>query len=92
MLAQLHDTAAGSLAQLRALSRPKGENTKIEGFLSPLTDVVEAAGQAASSLDAGQASAALGLLAQVQSDAQQATSAAQAYGVAPCGSVLSALG
>ena len=92
VLAKLHDEAAASLAQLRALKQPKGEAAKIESYLSPLTNVVAAAGQAAASLRAGQAAPALGLLGQVQSDAQQATSAAQAYGVAPCGSVLSALG
>lgn len=92
VLQQLHATGAASIAQLRALKQPIGESSKIEGFLSPLTNVVAAVGQAASSLSAGQPSGALGLLAQVESDAQQTMSAAQAYGVAACGSVLSALG
>lgn len=92
VLAKLHEEGASSLARLRALKRPAGEKAAIERFLSPLTDVVSAAGQAASSVAAGQGSAAIGLLAQVESDAQQATSAASSYGVAPCGSVVSAIG
>ena len=92
IVAKLHEYAAASLAQLQALKRPKGEASAIQTFLSPLSNVVGAAGQAASSLGSGQGSAALGLLAQVQTEAQQATKAASAYGVAPCGSVLAAIG
>jgi hypothetical protein len=92
VLVKLHEVGASSLSQLRALKEPTGEKAAIEKYLSPLTNVVAAAGQAASSLGAGQPSAAFGLLAQVESDAQQATSAAGAYGVAPCGSVVAAIG
>lgn len=92
LVGRLHEQAASSLAQLRALKEPNADHSGIERFLSPLTNVVGAVGQAASTLRAGQGSAALGLLAQVQPEAQQAASAAQAYGVGPCGSVLSALG
>lgn len=89
---QLHTDAAASLSQLRGLQRPDGQHAATESFLSPLTDVVGAAAQAGSSLSAGQGAAALGLLAQVQTDAQQASSAARAYGVGPCGSVVAAIG
>jgi hypothetical protein len=92
VVGKVHEYAAASLTQLRALERPKGEASAIEKFLSPLSNVVGAAGQAASSLSSGQGSAALGLLAQVQTEAQQATKAASAYGVAPCASVVAALG
>ncbi len=88
----LHEYGASALTQLRALKQPKGEKTAVESFLSPLSNVVSAAGQAASSLSSGQGSAALGLLADVQSEAQKATKAADAYGVAPCGSVVAAIG
>lgn len=92
LLRELHSEASASLSQLRALRAPKGDGAAIERFLSPLTNVVAAAGQAASSVSAGNASSALGLLAQVETDAQRANSAARAYGVAPCGSVVSAIG
>jgi hypothetical protein len=88
----LHEDGSSALAQLRALKQPTGEKTAIESFLSPLSNVVSATGQAASSLGSGQGSAALGLLAEVQAEAQKATKAADAYGVQPCGSVVSAVG
>ena len=88
----LHADAASSLSELRALKRPKGLDEGVESFLSPLSNVVGAAAQAASSLSSGQGSAAIGLLAQVQAEAQRATKAADAVGLAPCGGVLAALG
>lgn len=92
IVSKLHEVGSSSLAKLRALKPPAGQAGAVEEFLSPLTNVVGAAGQAASSLSSGQGAAALGLLAQVETDAQQATSAARAYGVAPCGSVVAAIG
>jgi hypothetical protein len=86
-LKQVYEEGAASLAELQALKQPDGDKKAIEGFVSPLTNVVAADSQAYSSLSAGQAAAALGLLAKVQADAQRVTSAAQAFGVAPCGRV-----
>ena len=92
LVEKLHQYGATSLAQLRALKAPAGEQKAVEAFLSPLTNVIAAAGQAASSLSAGQVGPAVGLLSEVESNAQQATTAARAYGAPPCGAVVSALG
>jgi hypothetical protein len=89
---RLHDVAAGSLAQLRALRQPSGDHGAIERFLTPLASVVDAIGQAATALGSGQAPQALALLQQVQPVAQQVASAAQVYGLRQCGSVVLALG
>lgn len=89
---RLRTIAASDLAQLQALKQPSGDHAAIERFLTPLASVVGTIGQAASTLSAGQGPQALGLLEQVQPVAQQVTSAAQAYGVQPCGSILAALG
>src|SRR5208283_948947 len=58
---RLEQYGSSALAQVRALPQPHGEKAAIERFLSPLTNVVSAAGQAASSLHSGQAGGALGL-------------------------------
>ncbi len=92
VVAKVHEYGVASLSQLRSLKQPKGEAAAIERFLSPLSNVVAAAGQAASSLGSGQASAALGLLAHVETEAQAATKAADSYGVTPCGSVVAVVG
>lgn len=89
---RLHDVAAAGLAQLRALRQPSGDHAAIERFLTPLASVVDAIGQAATALGSGQAPQALALLQQVAPVAQQVASAAQAYGLTQCGSVVSALG
>jgi hypothetical protein len=89
---RLQAVAARSLAQLRALRQPSGDRTAIERFLTPLASVVDAIGQAATALRSGQAPQALTLLLQVPPVAQEVTSAAQAYGLRQCGSVVSALG
>jgi Tfp pilus assembly protein PilP len=89
---RLHAAAAAALAQLQALRQPSGEHAAIERFLTPLASIVEAIGKATTAMSSGQAPQALGLLAQVQPVTQQATSAAQAYGVPQCGTVVSALG
>lgn len=88
----LREEAEASLKKLRALKRPKGESAAIERLLTPLGSVVAAAGQAEADLKAGQGAQALALLAQVQPDAEAASKAAKAYGVAPCGEVLAVLG
>ena len=85
----LHEYGVSILSQLRALKQPKGEKAAIERFLSPLTNVVSAAGAAATSLSSGQVTGTLGLLEQVETQAGQAGSAATAYGAGPCGSVVS---
>lgn len=89
---RLHDVAAGSLAQLRALRQPSGDHAAIERFLTPLASVVDAMRQAAAALGSGQAPQAFALLQQLQPVAHQVTNAAQAYGLRQCGSVLSPLG
>jgi hypothetical protein len=92
VLERLHSLAAGSLAQLRALRQPSGDHAAIERFLTPFASEVDAIGQAATALDGGQAPQALAHLEQVQPTAQQVTSAAQAYGLRQCASVISAVG
>jgi hypothetical protein len=54
--------------------------------------VVDAIGEAASTLRGSQPLQALGLLQQVQPAARQLTSAAEAYGLRECSKLLSALG
>jgi len=85
---QLEKYGQESLAKVRAVQTPTGEKAAVERFLSPLTNVVSAANQAASSLHAGETTGAVSLLEQVQGDALQAVSAANAYGVSACGSVV----
>ena len=89
---RLHTEAAADLARLRALAQPSGDHAAIERFLQPLTSVVDAMGKAVSALRGGQPLQAVGLLQQMQSTAQQFTSAAQGYGVTQCSQLLSALG
>lgn len=84
---QVHEQGAASLAELRALKQPKGDKKAIEGFVVPLTNIVAAIREAASSLSAGQASTALAHLANVQADVEREISAAHAFGVARCGGV-----
>ena len=93
-LQRLHAVAAGDLAQLQKLEQPSGENERaaIERFLTPFAAIVGEIGQAATALSGAQASQVLVLLARLQPDAQQMTSAAQAYGLKQCPTVLPAVG
>jgi hypothetical protein len=91
-LARLHTVAAGYLAQLQRLKQPSGDHAAINRFLTPLAQVVDAIGKAAAAVSSGQVPAALGLLEQAGPVAQDATSAARAYGMRECETVLSALG
>jgi hypothetical protein len=86
-LKQVQEEGAASLAELRALKQPKGDKKAIEGFLSPLTNIVTAIGQAAGSFSAGQPSTALSQLANVQGDVERGIGAARAYGVGRCAGV-----
>jgi len=89
---RLHTVAAGGLARLKALAQPSGAKAAIQKFLTPLAKVVDTIDKAAAALSQGQGPQALGLLQQAQPLAQQVTSAATAYGLPRCGSILSALG
>lgn len=91
-LGRLHTAAAGSLAQLQRLKQPSGDHAAIERFLTPLGRVVDAIGKAAVAVGSGQVPAALGLLEQAGPVAEDATAAAQAYGMRQCETVLAALG
>jgi uncharacterized lipoprotein YmbA len=93
-LQRLRAVLAGDLAQLQKLERPSGENehAAIERFLTPFAAIVGEIGQAATALGGPQASQTLVLLARLQSDTQQMTSAAQAYGLKQCATVLPAAG
>ena len=87
-VARLHTIAAADLAKLKALAQPSGDHAAIQKFLTPLTSVVKAIGQAASSLAKGSVTGALLLLQQVQPLVGQVTSAAHAYGLGKCSQIL----
>ena len=91
-LSRLHTVAADYLARLQRLKQPSGDRAAIKRFLTPLAQVVDAIGKAGAAVGSGQVPAALGLLEQAGPVAQDATSAAQAYGMRQCETVLSALG
>jgi hypothetical protein len=91
-LARLHTVAASYLAQLRRLKQPSGDRASIKQFLTPLGQVVDAIGKAATAVGGGQLPAALGLLQQAGPVAQDASAAAHAYGMRQCETVLAALG
>jgi hypothetical protein len=90
-LSRLHTVAAGSLVQLERLKQPSGDRAAIKRFLTPLAQVVDAIGKAAAAVGGGQLPAALGLVQQAGPVAQDATAAAQAYGMRQCETVLAAL-
>jgi len=90
-VSQLHTVAASNLEKLQKLEQPSGDHAAIERFLTPFAGVVSAIDQAATALGKGQAQQALGLLEQIRPSAEQATSAAHAYGLTQCETVLSAL-
>jgi len=92
VVAQLHTYASQSLAQLEALPQPAADHAAIERFLTPLEAVVTAIGHAHTSLVTGQAAQAVATVTQIQPTAQAVTSAAHAYGLTECASVLGALG
>lgn len=88
---RLHETGTATLAELQKLKQPSGGKEPIEHFLTPLKAVVSAIGRAAEELDKGQAEQALGVFEQVRPTSQQATAAADAYGMTSCATVLAAL-
>lgn len=90
-LSRLHTVAAGFLAQLERLKQPSGDRAAIKRFLTPLAQVVDAIGKAAAAVGGGQLPAALGLLERAGPVAQDATAAAQAYGMRQCETVLAVL-
>ncbi len=89
---RLHTVAASGLTKLKALAQPSGDHAAIQKFLTPLASVIDAIGKAATALSQGQGPQALALLQQAQPLAGAVTSAAQAYGLPRCESVISALG
>jgi predicted small lipoprotein YifL len=94
-LQRLHSVTAAYLEQLQKLEQPSGAHDAIERFLTPFATVVGAIGQAATTLGGTQAmqgTRAFVLLGQIQPDVQQVTSAAQAYGLKHCATVLPAVG
>ena len=84
LVGTLHTDTAGDLAKLRALTEPAGAHAAIERFVSPLTTIVNAVGQAETTLRSKTPTNAIGLLAQLSSTAQQVKSAARAYGLVTC--------
>lgn len=92
VVGQLRTVAAGALAQLRALAQPSGDHAAIEKFLTPLSSVVGTIGTARTALSNGQAVQALGALQGLQTVAQQLATAAKAYGLHACESVVALSG
>ena len=88
---KLRVAAAAGLHQLQALRQPSADHAAIVAFLSPLAAVVDAIGQAAGVLGAGNGGKAIQLLEQTLPIAQQVNSAAQSYGYNKCSTLLSAL-
>jgi hypothetical protein len=88
-LRQLHTTASGSLAKLRALAQPTGGHATIERFLGAFASIVGALDQAAASAQAGHLQQALAQLAAAESASRQLASAAKDYGMADCETILS---
>jgi hypothetical protein len=92
VVGQLRTVAARALAQLRALAQPSGDHTAIQKFLTPLSSVVSTIGTAGTALGNGQALQALNTLQGLQTVAQQLASAAKAYGLHACESVVAVSG
>ena len=89
MVGRLRTIAASSLAQLRALAQPRGDHAAIQSMLTPLAGVVDTIGTAGDALSHGHAAQALGSLSGLQSVALQLASAAKAYGLHACESLVS---
>jgi hypothetical protein len=85
---RLHAIGSGYLARLERLRQPSGDRAALERFLDPSRQVVAALGRASSALRAGNVTAALSLLQAGTPTAQEANTAAQAYGFKQCLSVL----
>ena len=92
VVGQLRTVAAKALAQLRALAQPTGDHAAIQKFLTPLSSVVGTIGTAGTALSNGQAVQALTALQGLQTVAQQLASAAKAYGLHACESVVALSG
>ena len=86
---ELHDVAAGYVAQLRGLNQPSGDRTTIKRFLNSSAAIVDAMGQASAALGTGDVTSALAALQRGQSASDEAKAAAQAYGLDACESVVS---
>jgi hypothetical protein len=86
---RLHAIALADLAKLKAVKQPSGEHAAVERFLKPLSSAIETVGQAGAALSSGQGAHGLALLEQLQSTLPQLASAASAYGLKQCESVLS---
>jgi len=87
-LQQLHTVAGSALTKLRALTQPSTGHAALERFLTAFARVTDTLGEAAGAAAAGQPQKALAQLASVAPDAQQTTSAATAYGLTDCETVL----
>jgi len=90
-LQSLHTTAGSSLAKLQALAQPASGRATIERFLSAYDSLYGAVGQAATAAARGQSQQALAELAKALSASQQMGSAARAYGMGRCASLIPAL-
>lgn len=90
-LQQLHAVASNSLEELRALKQPSAGHAAIERFLTPFASVVGALAQAADDAAAGEVQQALTQLEQAAPAATQTASAAGAYGLSECQTVLAPL-
>ena len=91
LVAKLHTVAAADLARLRALAQPSADHAAVAKFLDPLASVVSALGKALADLRAGHAIDAAALFSDAIPTAQAVRSAASAYGLKDCPSLLAAL-
>jgi hypothetical protein len=91
-LEQLHTVAATTLAQLQALAQPAGDRAAIERFSSSLAVVAETLRTTATAGGAGQPRETLAQLEATAADAGRMASAAGAYGLNECATLLGPLG
>ena len=90
LVAQLHQSASVTIAELQSLPRPEGSQAAVERFVAPLSQAVASLGQAGEALSGGRAQQALGKLLSLQSLTPKLASAAHAAGLTECAGVLSA--
>lgn len=91
LVAKLHAVAAADLARLRGVPQPRSDRAAIARFLDPLAQIVRAMGTALSDLRAGHAVDAAALFSNAIPTAQSVRTAASAYGLKSCPTLLAAL-
>jgi len=91
-LARLHAVTDSSLKQLRALEEPATGHQAIARFLNSYRTLSSALGLAATAASTGQPQQALAQLAKALPVSRQMASAASAFGMRRCASLLPALG